>query len=105
MSDALRASYRYCGEVSRREARNFYYSFLLLPPALRRSMCALYAFLRQTDDIADEDGPGVEKRRALESWRSDLESTLAGQVTPWPGAPALVDTVRRHGIPGRLLHD
>ena len=40
MSDHLRASYRFCGELSRREAKNFYYSFLVLPPERRRSMCA-----------------------------------------------------------------
>ena len=57
MNDALRASYRFCGDVSRRQARNFYYSFLLLPADLRRSMCALYAFLRHTDDLADDPAP------------------------------------------------
>ncbi len=36
----LRASYRFCAAVSRREARNFYYAFLLLPRERRRSMCA-----------------------------------------------------------------
>ena len=33
MEGELRGSYRFCGDLSRREAKNFYYSFLLLPPA------------------------------------------------------------------------
>src|SRR5271155_5570469 len=53
MDRALQASYEFCGTLARHEARNFYYAFLLLPAAQRRSMCALYAFLRHTDDLAD----------------------------------------------------
>jgi phytoene synthase len=102
---ALRESYRFCGSVARREARNFYYAFLLLPPGRRRSMCALYAFLRHTDDLADEPGPAEEKARALDSWRRSLDAALAGDPGAWPGLPALADTVARHRIPPHLLHE
>src|SRR4051794_29340818 len=104
--DALRASYRFCGTLSRREARNFYYSFLLLPASLRRSMCALYAFLRHTDDLADGPGTVDEKRRALDDWRRGLDRALAAErPAAWPGLPALADTVARHAIPRRLLDE
>jgi 15-cis-phytoene synthase len=93
MDRALRASYRFCGVLARREARNFYYAFLLLPGAKRRSMCALYAFLRHTDDLADLPAAAVDKARALDAWRLELESALAGRVTVWPGFPALANTV------------
>jgi phytoene synthase len=101
----LRESYRYCGAVSRREARNFYYAFLLLPRERRRSMCALYAFLRHTDDLADEPGQAEQKARALESWRHALDAALAGDAGAWLGFPALADTVARHAIPAPLLHE
>lgn len=105
---ALRESYRYCAALSRREARNFYYAFLLLPPGRRRSMCALYAYLRHTDDLADEPGPAVDKARALASWRQSLDAAMAGDADAagaWPGFLALADTVARHGIPANLLHE
>jgi phytoene synthase len=106
MSDALRASYQFCGEVSRREARNFYYSFLLLPPAARRSMCALYAFLRQTDDLADGSAPASEKHGMLADWRTTVSGALAGgSADGWPGLAALVDTVERHAIPRAYLDE
>ncbi|RUL86218.1 phytoene/squalene synthase family protein [Tautonia sociabilis] len=105
MSDALAQSYRFCHALSRREAKNFYYSFLLLPPRLRRSMCALYAFLRHTDDLADEPGTIEEKRTGLVRWRSDLDRALGGEAVSWPGLPALADAVGRHGIPPRFLHE
>ncbi len=101
----LRDSYAFCAEVSRREARNFYYSFLVLPPARRRAMCALYAFLRRTDDLADSDGPVFEKALALESWRKSLEEALEGRADSWPGLAALADSVHRYRIPADYLHE
>jgi phytoene synthase len=104
MSD-LRASYDFCARVSRQEARNFYYSFLVLPADRRRSMCALYAFLRQTDDLADAPGPALEKARTIDAWRRALDDALDGREARWPGLPALADTVHAHAIPARYLHD
>lgn len=106
MNETLGPSYRFCGALARREARNFYYSFLLLPRPLRRSMCALYAFLRHTDDLADEPAPLAKKREALEDWRHSLDVALTTGLTfSWPGLPALVDTVDRHAIPRRYLEE
>ncbi len=92
---ALQASYRFCRGVARREAKNFYHAFLLLPPGRRRSMCALYAFLRRTDDLADQPGPAAGKDQALRDWRLELEAALAGENPAWPGLLALTDTVAR----------
>jgi phytoene synthase len=103
MDQALRVSYEFCGSLARREARNFYYAFLLLPAHQRRSMCALYAFLRHTDDLADEPARPIDKARALDDWRGELDRALAGLGTAWPGFPALADTVARHAIPPDLL--
>jgi phytoene synthase len=105
MKDPLSASYSQCREFARRTARNFYYSFLVLPRAKRRAMCALYAFLRRTDDIGDSARPVQERRRELDEWRRQLDATLAG------GRPrdlwwlALRDTVDRYAIPAERLHD
>jgi phytoene synthase len=71
-------------------------------------MGALYAFMRHTDDLADEPGPAVDKEAALEAWRRDLDRALTGDGTgadgDWPGLLALADTVRRHTVPSRYLH-
>lgn len=105
MDRVIDASFRFCEELSRREAKNFYYSFLVLPPPKRRAMCALYAFMRHTDDLADEPGEPARKRDALASWRSTLDGALAGDTAAWPGLPALAETVRRHAITPRYLHE
>lgn len=104
MTGAVAESYRFCENVARREARNFYYSFRLLPRDRRLSMCALYAFMRQTDDLADEPGTALEKRSALASWRVQLADALSGAVDAQPLWPAVADTVRRHAIPTSYLN-
>ncbi len=70
-------------------------------------MCALYAFLRHTDDLADEPGSIEAKRAAIGSWRRDLDYVLSGRADAesWPGLLALADTVRRHGIPRQRLQE
>ena len=108
MKGPLKASYRYAAGVARREAKNFYPCFWLLPPDRRRAMCALYAFLRRTDDIADEDSncSKVDALQKLATWRSDLDRALAGNAADsWQGWPALADSTIRHGIPPVHLHD
>ena len=103
-------AYRYCREIARREAQNFYWAFRVLPRHKSDAMCAVYAFMRQADDIADDESKTVELRRDemhlwLEDWR---ESRLAGTVGNREGGfdpvfIALADTQRRFGIPDDLL--
>lgn len=97
----LDASYRYCESVARRRARNFYYSFLALPAPKRRAMCALYAFMRECDDLSDGDRASPE---GLRQWRAHLDAALQGQVPPHPVWPAFADTVSRYRIPADCLY-
>jgi phytoene synthase len=46
-------SYAACGRAARRASSNFFYTFYLLPREQRRAMCAIYAYLRELDDLAD----------------------------------------------------
>jgi phytoene synthase len=106
MNTPLNASYAHCRRVARTRARNFYYSFLLLDGTRRNGMCALYAFNRQCDDLSDEGhlDPGAA-RRALDDWRQQLLSALAGKYGRHPIWPAFHDTVRRYKIPPRFFHE
>jgi phytoene synthase len=109
----LKRSYAYCNETARREAGNFYWSFRLLPREARQSMCALYAFMRHTDDLADREAPVHNRQADLNAWRKRLDSALdhqpptsapANSALDWPGFPALVKTVENRRIPRRYLH-
>jgi phytoene synthase len=100
----LARSYYYCERLARREAGNFYHAFRLLPRDQRRAMCALYAFMRVADDLADQPGDVAVKRLALDEWRRQLHEALDGRYSHRLH-PALHDTVRRHGIPVAYLLD
>src|ERR1700685_2813219 len=78
-SSFLQPSYRYCERLARREAGNFFHAFQVLPRAQRRAMCALYAFMRHTDDLADGPNPVETKRTALKQWRTDLYAAITGE--------------------------
>jgi phytoene synthase len=88
--------------IARQSASNFWFSFLLLPREKRRSMNALYAFLRQTDDLGDNDRPVENRRSDLVAWRASLAKAVDHDFTD-PVLPALIDTVEKYGIPIELL--
>ena len=102
MSTSLAESYTLCGRMARRAASNFYYAFFLLARDERRAMNALYAYLRNTDDLGDSADPVPTRRAALVAWRAKVEAALAGDADD-PILPALVDTVRRYHIPEHYL--
>ncbi len=102
---SVAASYEHCRILARSAARNFYYGFLLLPPAKRDALCALYAFMRGVDDISDEPGDLGDKQRGLAERRAEMDHALAGETSASPVWPAFRDTVERYEIPSRYLHD
>jgi len=53
-------AYDACTRITRQEARNFYFGFILLPRERRRGIHALYAFSRLCDDSVD----GADRPRA-----------------------------------------
>lgn len=103
MNFALPASYTHCQRIARRSASSFYYSFLLLPKHKRLAMCALYSFLRRTDDLGDSSATVEERRGALESWRRSLVDATRGEHDD-PLLPALADTIENFQVPIEYLH-
>jgi phytoene synthase len=102
LTSTLSQSYRYCEGLARRHAGNFYHAFRILPHAQRRAMCALYAFLRVTDDLADGPEDPAEKDASLAAWRLALHQLLAGSYSH-PLHAAFHDTVQTYGIPREYL--
>ena len=104
MSASLAESYAHCARVARGKAKNFYYSFLLLSREQRASMCAVYAFMRECDDLSDEPGAAAEAG-ALERWRGEMVRVLAGGEGEHVLWPAFRDTVERYRIPHAYFHE
>ncbi|MCA9067433.1 MAG: phytoene/squalene synthase family protein [Planctomycetaceae bacterium] len=104
MTSALEASFAWCKALTKRTAGNFYFSFLTLPADQLRDMCVLYAFMRVTDDLGDNEDQSSEAREtALVAWRTELESALSEEQANHHLFPALVDLVNRHRIPPEYL--
>jgi phytoene synthase len=104
LNEELIASYHCAEEVARKRARNFYYSFVVLPPEKRRAICAVYAFMRYCDDVSDGNTAVDDKRAMLERWRAHLHAGLAGDFRQSPILPAFHDSVRRFSIPDQYFH-
>jgi phytoene synthase len=98
----LRQSYAYCERLARREAANFYHAFRLLQREQRRAMCALYSFMRVTDDLTDGPESVMDKRQSLEAWRRQLDDSLVGHPSH-PLHVAFHHTVERYRIPRAYL--
>jgi phytoene synthase len=97
-------SYAFCERVARSQAKNFYYSFLLLSRPQRRAMCAIYAFMRYCDDLSDAEGI-ADRPAAIARWRADLDQTLAGNPTEHPVWPAFADAVQRYSMPHAYFYE
>jgi phytoene synthase len=102
----LKTAYAVCRGIARREARNFYYSFLALPLPKRDALSAVYAFMRHADDISDEESvPATERRKRLDLWLEGWRGVQAGAATDDPVFIALADAQKRYGIPAGLLEE
>ena len=96
----LKKSYAFCRGIAKSRARNFYYSFIVLPAERRRAMCAVYAFMRYCDDIVDEEAEDADKKIRLNAWRNVLDDAYCGKADSGNDLlPAFRDTVHRYGIP------
>ena len=85
LSPTLEQAYTTCEDITRRQARNFYYGIRLLPRDRRAALCAVYALARRVDDIGDGDLPAAEKADRLVALRKSVD--------------ALGDAARRLPIP------
>ncbi|MBL9121930.1 MAG: phytoene/squalene synthase family protein [Phycisphaerae bacterium] len=103
----LDEAYAACEAVVRVQAKNFYYGLRLTPEPKRSAMYAVYAWMREADDIADEAGHSQAERFAtLERFRAQTDAALTG--TPTDGRPlwiALADVARRHDLVSQDFHD
>jgi phytoene synthase len=102
----LEDAYAECRAIARREAKNFYYAFIALPEARRNAICAIYAFMRKADDLADDESLSrEERRRRLDSWLADWRGVCHGGDSSNPVFLAVRDATERFEIPLSLLDE
>ncbi len=118
----LARSRAYCRQLTKAQAKNFYYGLKLLPEPKRSAMFALYAYMRLVDDIADDEGDAGPAGRTvrqrideLERWRVQTHRILDGRTDHgslgdvgdagrdlWP---AFAEMVREYRMPRHIFDD
>lgn len=89
---------RFCRQMARREAKNFYWGFISLPHDKRMAIYALYDFARQVDDEVDgAPMPHLIPER-LAAQRERVRKCMRGEVDD-PVMQVLAKAVQRYGIP------
>ncbi|MDE3188880.1 MAG: phytoene/squalene synthase family protein [Acidobacteriota bacterium] len=102
----LDQAYAVCRAIARREAKNFYYAFIALPTARKNAICAIYAFMRKADDLADDESMSRDERsRHLDAWQAEWRSVCNGGSTADPVFIAVHDATERFAIPLELLDE
>ena len=93
---------------------NFYYSFLVLTPARRQAIVAVWDFCRAVDDAVDEAKVETDADRAaaharLDEWRREIARCFAaddpGSAPQTPQGQALVPFIRQFDLPRGPLAD
>lgn len=114
MTPPLAASYDFCRTTAAAQARNFYFGIRVLPKPKRDALCAVYAFMRRTDDYSDDDEV-VDKSASLARWRATVAAALNHDPSAYERAeqagesdvllPAFLDAVERYRIPHSYFHE
>ncbi len=105
---ALRASYARCRASNARHGKTYYLATVLLPPAKRPYVHALYGFGRHVDDIVDDMAPTLrpaERAERLRAWSANFLADLEWGATSDPVSRAVIDTIDRWQIPTSYFAD
>jgi phytoene synthase len=101
----LRDSYELCRELNAAHGKTYYLATLLLPPAKRPYVHALYGFARYADEIVDDlSSTLTEQQKAdwLGTWGQAFLDDVRRGWSDDPVCRAVVDTVLTWDIP--LVH-
>ena len=102
----LGRAYAACRAIAKCKAKNFYYAFVALPVSRRDAICAIYAFMRRADDLADDEIlPREERRRRLGEWLAAWRDVCRGGETADPVFLAVRDATGQFAIPLSLLEE
>jgi len=76
--EAVAQAYAECERVTAEYAKTFYLGTLLMAPAKRRAVWAVYAWCRRTDELVDGPQCYSTSLGTLQDWETQLEKTFAG---------------------------
>ena len=102
----LERAFEYCRKLTYQHAKNFYFSFIFLPPELRSAIYTVYAFCRIADDIADDDTISAgEKQKQFIEFDRKFDDCFEGRKTEGEMFAALQFVIKKYGLSRGNLYD
>ena len=102
LTPGLNEAYETCRRETAEWAKTFYLGTLLLPPAKRRAIWAIYVWCRRTDELMDSPAaqalPPATLLERLDAWEERTRGLFAGRVSD-SFDRVMVDTIERFPQP------
>lgn len=99
---SLEEAYEACRRETAEWAKTFYLGTLLMPPAKRRAIWAIYVWCRRTDELMDspeaQARPVAELAERLDAWERRTRELFAGTVRDGLDR-VMLDTIQRYPQP------
>ena len=99
---SLEQAYEACRQETAEWAKTFYLGTLLMPPAKRRAIWAIYVWCRRTDELMDspeaQARPVAELAERLDAWELRTRGLFRGEVADGLDR-VMVDTLERYPQP------
>ena len=105
---ALRSAYLLARRLNAAHGKTYYLAALLLPPAKRPHVHALYGFARYADDIVDDLDPAIGVQQRADRFTRWSEAVLADLDRGWSSDPicrALLHTIETWQLPRSYFAD
>lgn len=100
---AIHHSFRYCEQLVKDSGSNFYFGMLLTPEPKRQAVYAIYAWMREIDDIADCQEPTRIRHQNLLRYYRKTRMLMMSQEPPNPAEGkhwlAFYKTIKDYKIP------
>ncbi len=98
----LNQSIERCRQITAKHAKTFYLGSLLLPTSKRHAIWAIYAWLRQTDELLDgldtQSNYPQPTRETLEQWTTQLEALFKKGEPATETDVAFGDAIKRYNL-------
>lgn len=98
-SAELDAAYAASKRLNAHHGKTYYFSTLFFPPEVRRSVHALYGFVRYPDEIVDNPPPSSNPAAMLDNYREATRDALKTGSSDLPVLHAFADMAHRHSLP------
>ena len=86
-------AYEACRQITAEYSKTFYLGTLLMTPAKRRAIWAIYVWCRRTDELVDGPQAALTTMDTLDRWEKQLNSIFQGHPVEDTDV-ALVDTLK-----------